>query len=277
VRRERNMGRRAIRVGTTTDRFTQRFERGLDPIVQTYALGGSERGSERGSVLVTFSLPGRALTPDTTADGRIFYPIRMRVTASAGPRLAASLDTLRSMLVPRPLVREERLQGAVELPVPPGSYTLQVVITQPSLPAGAAFRRDGVVVPTAAVPVLTLSDIVLGLRTSGLTWPRAGVRVPLNAAGAFPAKTDAELYYEAGGLAPGTAYRTRVEVMDPEGAKRLVGLEFEETAGAGAERYSRTLALSSLKKGRYTLVVRIEGPDGRTSAMRETPLLISGE
>ena len=67
-----------------------------------------------------------------------------------------------------------------------------------------------------------VSDLVLGVRGSGLVWVADRDTIPLNPLGQVAAGGDLEIYYQVFGLPAGGTYRTVVEVRR-EGRRPLLG------------------------------------------------------
>jgi hypothetical protein len=82
--------------------------------------------------------------------------------------------------------------------------------------------------------------------------------------------SDVELYYDVCNIASGP-FRTRVTLTRPtSGFQRLMGnsvdpinLTFDETAGRGAVRRHRTIALGNRPAGTYTLGIVVTDESGR--------------
>jgi hypothetical protein len=124
---------------------------------------------------------------------------------------------------------------------------------------------------------MVLSDLILGRSESGLAWSYAGEKVPLNPLNAFPKGSDAELFYEIGGLTTGAAYQIVTAVRkadDKPTAKPQVQVGFEITAAAGYERVHRSLGLGGLKPGAYVLIVTVAEAGSGQVARRERALNI---
>jgi hypothetical protein len=82
--------------------------------------------------------------------------------------------------------------------------------------------------------------------------------------------SDVELYYDVCNIAPGP-FRTRVTLSRPSsGFQRLLGnsvepinVTFDETAGRGAIRRHRSIALGNRPAGTYTLGIVVTDDNGR--------------
>ena len=271
---ERVRGREAVRRAMTTDRYTIAFDRPLDAIVQTFALPGRGKASSR--LLIEFAVPGQRVIPGGWVRGvRPFYPVEVWVRATREGRLMAEADTMRRFTLNRELKPDQYVYGIVELPLAPGRYALQVVLSQPLGGAGIALRRDTVQVPGPA-DSLVVSDLIVGRRGSGLLWRRGEDLVALNPLNGFPRDGTAEVYWEVGGLRPGAEYTTTIEIrrQGQRGDARLA-LKFTDHAVADPTPVTRTVDLNRLDPGGYTLTVRLAA--GSNVASRSVPLFITGK
>jgi hypothetical protein len=250
--RDRATAERALR----TDTYPLHFEEDLAPVIQLHAVGTPASGAT--GVLAVFAVPGDRLTPGPAApDGRTTYPLRIRlVAADTGGRAMHTVDTLRTFAVRGALGKGSWLNGIVELPLPPGAYDVRMLVTQPDTERGGAGGRLGVVIPSGAA-ALTMSDVVAGDARSGLVWRSHGAAVPLNPLGVFRRDAAVELYYELGGLRPGTGYRTMIEIGRGDAATDRVTVSFSETAESRVARVARSIGVQALPGGRYVLRVTV--------------------
>jgi len=259
LQREVLRNRRAIAAGVTSDGFPLHFKASLDAVVQVYGVGFGAGQARR--VLAVFAVPGRKLTPRKRPDGGpgLLYPVSIRLIAmdrAAGT--IRQLDTTRVFLTRDTLRGEQHLTGTVELAVPPGSYRVRTLVTSPGLDAGTGAGRDSIEIPASARDIV-LSDLILG-QEGGLTWPYGSQRVPLNPLNAYPKGAEATLFYEVGGLKPGTRYSSTVTVRRADqkpDAKPEFATGFEFTASGDYERVSRGLGLGNLKPGSFLLEVTV--------------------
>ncbi len=262
---ERSQGRASYTRGTNTDTYELHFPRSLSAKVQVLAVGWDEGGA---LVQVAYAIAGGSLTGVPTARGQV-YPVRLRfsVLDSAG-KSVASIDTTRFFLSRTPVPVTEHLVGRAEVHVAPGTYHYRVLVQQG--------EDAGLILPTDSVQVssetrLELSDLVLGRRDNHLSWIAAPEdTVYLNPLETFRRSEEMQLYYEVYGAVAGTVLKTEV-VVKKGGSGGLFGkggsaisLKFEETAQGAVTRSNRTLDLSKLKKGTYTLGVRVTLPSSYT-------------
>ncbi|MBI4502721.1 MAG: GWxTD domain-containing protein [Gemmatimonadetes bacterium] len=273
---ERARGRKAIRAGTTRDSYGLRFAHPLKPVVREMAVaGGGDSGENR--LLVSFAISGAHLLPFTRG-ATIVYPVALRVVAERSDGLIRTLDTLRTFAAGRRLDARDQLTGLLQIAVPPGTYRLRVVFSQPGTDAGAVTQDDSVDVPSLDANHPGLSDIVLGRRGEGPLWLTGGDSVPVSALASFPEGSDLSLYFEVHGVPRGERYHTRIEVVREGGGGLLglfrgnrtsVSLEYDGASVGEPTRVLQTLNVGTLSPGRYRLVVRAELRPGDARHTRE--------
>lgn len=252
-----------IKEGVTTDRYELTFPRRLPAVAQILSVGRGEGGS---LVHFTFAVRGDSIRPDTT-DGVISYPIRMRilVTSPSGEVVATS-DVTRHYRSNGPIPAGQFLTGRETLTIPPGLRAFRLAIQQGDSLGG--------VFPSGAIQVgrfgfgtdsLAISDLVLGSRTSGLTWmPTAEDTVYFNPLKTFRQGSNLELYYELYGLREGTPYGTHLSVRREGRGRPEITLSFAELAGKDVTRSRRIIVLDRLREGDYTMEIEVRAADGRT-------------
>lgn len=282
LRRQVERAQSWIRRGAATDTYTPRFAEPLEPVIQLFAMHGVRGEQRSGRVLAVFAVAGDQLEPRPASDGsgRSIYPLAIRIIASGPDGARHDVDTVRTFATAQPLGEGEYLLGSLELPVPPGRYSLHVRIEEgpaakadpvhetgrrPPIEAerGALVELDGVHVPGPGAGV-ALSSIVLGREGSGLTWWSGSERVALNPLNTVPENGTVQLYYELSGLERGADYRTRLAVYRRGDEKRsaLLTLSFTETAAESWSPTVRHLDIGRLSKGSYDLEVQVERTDG---------------
>jgi tetratricopeptide (TPR) repeat protein len=275
--REVARNRTAIAAAVATDGYPLHYKESLDAIVQVYGVGFGQGEAQR--ILAVFAVPGAKLVPRARPDRGpgVLYPIAFRLIAlDRTTGITRQMDTTRTFLARDTLRGDQHLTGLLELPVPPGFYQVRALVGQPGAEAGTGVGRDSVNIP-ASPTSMVLSDLILGRSESGLAWPYAGEKVPLNPLNAFPKGSDAELFYEIGGLTTGAAYQIVTAVRkadDKPTAKPQVQVGFEITAGAEYERVHRSLGLGGLKPGAYVLIVTVAEAGSGQVARRERALNI---
>jgi GWxTD domain-containing protein len=265
---ERDLVRRAVRTGTTSDSYRFDFEGDLRPVISLFVVGDAAR---RPQVHVVFAVPAGRLHP-LEAGGGVMYPLNLRVVIfdTAG-REIVRLDTLRTFRAAAALGGGSYLTERMVLMVPPGTWRAHVVIEEGRSGFGTMVR-DQRVDAYAMDRGFAVSDVVVGREGSGLVWRRrdgAG-DVALNPLGRFPEGGAALLYYELYGLPAGASVETRVTLRPMGGQsvfRRLLGRRsgadlsyttVTDTDGRMAVR--QRLDLTGVRAGRYSLELTLTDP-----------------
>jgi tetratricopeptide (TPR) repeat protein len=278
LQREVMKNQKAIAAGVSSDGFPQVFKKPLDAVLQVYGVGFGQGETRR--ILAVFAVPGRNLIPRSRPDGGpgLLYPVSIRLIAmDRAHGIVREMDTTRTFLAREALKGEQHLTGIIEMAVPPGNYQVRGLVTAPGVDAATGAGQDSVDIP-ASPRELMISDLILGRPESGLSWSYAGQKVPLNPLNAYPKGGDADLFYEVGGLNPGTSYQVTTSVRkadDDARAKPAVQSGFELAATAGYQQVNRGLGLSNLKPGAYVLQVTVTevGSDREVSRRRALNIL----
>jgi GWxTD domain-containing protein len=283
---ERRLGQRSVSLGTATDSYALRFAAPLEAAIQRHVVGGTRGGESR--LLLVFAVPGEDLVPEATSGG-IVYRLHVRVVVTVGTEPVLYLDTASVLTMARALGPREDMHGLLSLPIPPGRYQLRVVLTETRLGAGRVAADDSLDVPDFSAEGFGVSDVVVGRPGSGARWISGGDTVSVTARRRMARADPLQVYYEVHGLAPGEAYRTRLEVRKHGGGSvfgwlgRLFGgggppiaLSFEGVATGPTTRVLQTVDISDLAPGRYRLriLVRTDGPEEQLE--REIDLEIAG-
>jgi len=271
---DRSLGRDAIAAGTTTDTYPMRFDRDLAPVVQ--ALGVREGLGGEGQILVVFAAKGAGLSPRKVgSDSVIVYPVRLRLIAqSAETGAVYRMDTTRMFATGRVLRGEEYLTGQAKLPVPAGHYGVRIVVADERWQAGAAISRDSLTVPDLDTRDLAMSEPVLGRAGSGQIWVSPSDTVQLNPLNAYPVGSRVEVYYQVGGMKPGSSYETIIEIRR-RGKRDRVSAKFrDENLGWKTARL-RTIGLGKLPAGEYLLSVTTREVDGPAAVTRRQSLNVT--
>ena len=186
-------------------------------------------------------------------------------------------DAMTQRLLRTYLVRKR----AGTLPTPAGHFAWRAALEQG--------REAGVVLPTDSVtvrstgPLLSLSDLALGVRAASARWmPTPADTVLLTPFDLFLAGSPVELYYEVAGARAGTTYRHEIGVFRVGGADRVedrpvVTLRVDEATGTDAIRAHRTLQLARLKPGAYVVEVKVTAPDGTADVRRRMIRVVKPE
>jgi GWxTD domain-containing protein len=273
---ERERGRQAITLGTTTDSYRQHFPVTLDLVVHDFVMGERTTGERAGQELhVVFAVPAEELAPQPGRGGdQVLYPLHFRLlVADASDSVVARLDTLRVFAAPRPLRGAAYLTGRLAVPVPTGLYHYRVLVTTGDRDAGQILGRDSLAVEPLDGRQFAASDVVVGRAGSGLTWALQDDTVLLNPLDRFPEGEVAELYYEVYGLSRGAAYHTEVRLQKLGGSslfgaiRRLFGgsrspvlLAFDAVADGPVTRVHRGVDLRGVGRGEYLLTLRLTDP-----------------
>jgi hypothetical protein len=219
-------------------------------------------------MVVAFAIPAKELSHGAVS-GRTVYPVQFQVIAAAdrsGHRI--DLDTLRQFVTAAPLEHDEFLTGIIEVPLPPGGYSLSVVMTQPD-GHGAIAHLNAIDVPGHR-EALAISDLVLGREKSGVQWNSGATTVPLNPLNTYSRGGTAETYFQLSGLTPGTTYSAQFEIFraddDAKAAPRLK-VASPLTAPAARMEVSRSLVLTNLEPARYRVRLTVSGEGHAVAAV----------
>ena len=278
--RERGVGQRSIAVGTRTDSYGLHFDTPLQDARWEVLSVGQEGG--RSVVHLTWAVPGSSLRAVVSSRGTL-YPVRIRfsLTDVVTGRVVASVDSTSLFVSSGNVPRGEWLVGRIGVVAPPGRYLWRVAVQEGE--AGRVSPPDTVEV--AAESHLALSDLVLGARTANLRWLRSAEdTVFFNPSGGHRADVPLELFYEVLGIPVGEHYKTEIKVSRPGGLGpigRILGgrgsaisVKFEDEARSTRIADQRTLDLSRLRPGNYTLQVTLE--QGGKKVRRRAPFQVVG-
>ena len=273
---ERAVGRRGMRLGTTTDSWPLRFRAAI-PGTADFVAVGAEAGTPL--IHVVYAIPTTGLVAEPVVNG-VSYEVRVRASALSLDGLPIGvLDTIVRLYRPEPLPDGDYLRGRVPMRVPPGP-----VLMRAALETG----RGGLVTPTDTVRVMdpevsqpALSDLALGTRRIPLAWaPTADADSTwFHPRAAFRADDPMELLVEVAGVAPLAPYRLEIAVRRPGGGifRRLFGgggtavrVTFAAEHPGGVARVRRVLALDQLAPGAYEVevVLRVDGVAGEVRRTR---------
>jgi GWxTD domain-containing protein len=165
---ERRVGQASIALGTTSDSYELRFPEELKAHSEVLAVGRDSAGP---LVQIAYAIAGSSLEPVTVTRGYL-YSIRLRFVATDNRgQIVASLDTTRHFVAPASVPPQEHLVGRVSTTVRPGSLQYRLSLQQGEA-AGVTLPRDSVRVGPVTPSMLSVSDLVLGNRSTSLTWRR---------------------------------------------------------------------------------------------------------
>jgi len=271
---ERQIGRRSIERGTSTDSYEFAYTKDLRAVTGMLAVGGKDGQS---TLHVTYAIPGPALQP-VKSDRGLLYPVRLRLSAlDRSGRPAVTIDTTRVFFARSAVGPDQYLVGAMQVPVTPGWIRYRLGLEQ-GPDNGVMFAPDTMTLGDFSGRHLELSDLVLGARSAHLTWrPADGDTVWFNPTRLFNPKETMELYYEVHGLRPEATYHTEVRVYK-EGSGKVLGvfggrkpairLAFEDVATGVSTPVRRGIALDRLSTGRYWIEVVVKDEVGSERASR---------
>jgi GWxTD domain-containing protein len=267
---ERRVGQASIAVGTTSDSYELRFAKELKAHWEVLAVGQDSSGHQ---VQIAYAIAGSSLEPVTVTRGYL-YSVRLRFVAmDQRGAVVATLDTTRHFVAPEPVPPGEHLVGRVAATVPAGSIQYRLAIQQGE-EAGVTVPRDSVRVGSVSSAALSLSDLVLGNRTTNLAWRRTpDDTVLFNPLRTYHRSDEMELYYEIEGLKP-TPYNVQLTVRRKGsggglfrkifgGGGAAIRLKFDEQATTSNVNSHRLLKLDRLKPGNYILEVVVADAAGR--------------
>jgi len=267
---ERRVGQESIAVGTNSDSYELRFPQRLKAHSEVLAVGRDSSGPK---VQIAYAIAGSSLEPVPVTRG-FLYSVRLRFVAlDSRNQVVASLDTTRHFVAPAPVPPSEHLVGRAETTVPAGPLHYRLAIQQGEA-SGVTLPTDSVRVGPPQPAGLNLSDLVLGNRSTNLTWPRApDDTVLFNPLRIYRRSDEMELYYEIEGLKP-SPYTVELTVKKKGSGggifKKIFGgggaairLKFEEQATSPQVSTHRRLQLGRLKPGNYVLDLLVVDATGR--------------
>jgi len=280
VERAAARGWRDMAVGLTTDSYTLRFRRNLDPVARAYALSTPGGGNR---LVVAYAIPGNALEPASEVVP-VEYRLRVRTLVSTErDSLITARDSTRVVRHRARLERGEFLTGLVEFPLPVGRYNVRLVVSQEERQAGGSAAVTAIDLPDFGRPRLSLSDLVLGREGMGLRMLAGGDSIPVDPLNTYPVGASVDVYYEVVGIAAGSQYRTDIELVPVEGGddeaaleRRVpdIALSFDELSDAPIVRVTRRVDLGVLRAGQYRLRVRVTDPSSGTSRRQDASIAV---
>jgi tetratricopeptide (TPR) repeat protein len=273
---ERAIGRRSIRIGTTTDSWPRSYAIGLPAQAQLLATVGD---SASPMVRVAYAIPVSTLPAGLRSATTIAPHLRIAVIGLDGI-VATVIDTTVIATRAAPRGMPEQFLGVIPVRVPAGRYTARVGFELDH--AGVVSQRDTVDVPSATGPRLALSDIVIGAANVPLSWIGApGDTVTVNPVAVYRSSESMQLYFEVGATRD-SSYHVELVIRRP-GAKsllqRITGLfgasgdamrlGFDQRPRSATDLVHRELALQKLKPARYVLEVTVSRPGGDKVTRRQ--------
>lgn len=261
---ERAAGRKSIAIGLQTDTWKFGYELPMSADVDVVAVGSDPAGNQ---LQVVFAIPGSSLyAPPST--GTVVYPIRMRVAVrNAAGDVVRSIDTLRHFAASAPIPETGNLLGRLPIDLPPGNYTVRVALETES--RGLVTKPQQVHVAALTTAAIELSDLALGARTVPLPWRTGPADTAwINPLHRFRASEPMQLFFEVGGLAPGTAYRVQYAVLRVGRTDPLIQFGGNAVAAEMPDRVHRVIDIGRLGGGDYVLRVTASTATG-TKVVRQ--------
>ena len=261
--RERAAGRQSIQLGTNSDSYGLRFPGILEDARWDVLAAGSRDGATL--VHLAWGVPAKSLLAVASSRGTM-YPIRVRfsLTDLATGQVVSTIDSTTTFVSAQPVPRGEWLVGRIGVWTPPGRYQWRVAVQEGE--TGILSAPDTVVV--VGVRRMALTDLVVGSRSANLRWQRTPEdTVFFNPSATHRSDVPLELFFEVLGIPAGESYRTDVKVTRPSGLGPIgrlvtgggsINVRYTEESRGERTPIQRTLDLSRLKAGTYTLDVTIE-------------------
>ena len=277
---ERQLGRTYLAAGTTSDSYEPHFASDLDGACQVLAVG-----SDAGQPLlhVGCAVLGKSLVPVAVRQG-LLYTVRLRFAAAdQNGRIVASVDTTRRFIASQPIPPGEYVVSLVTIPVAAtGALDYRILLAEGDS-VGRVLPRDVVVTPPVESARLTISDLVIGNKNHHLAWhPTPEDTVYLNPLTTFRRSDTLELYYELIGADPNEEHSTTLVVRKgggrgasfqtgaSGGGSAQITLRFEEQSPVGHWAAQRSLSLSKLKPGVYTMEITVTAANGMKDVRRRS-------
>ena len=278
ARDERNLGRASIAEGTTSDTHELRYARVLPVVVRPLVAG---RRGDSSLVHIAFSVADLLPPEEIPAPFVTMVPLRLRFAAFDSTGAAVGrLDTtvVRRVDPARPAASER-----FALALPPGDWVYRMAVETVDS-AGTLLERDTLRVHDFTGH-LELSDLLIGRRGTA-QWISSPIDTAyVDPAQQFTPRQPLELYYEVYGLAPGSTFRTRLEVRKKKtgllskvfgGTPAAISFTFEEQQRGALVRARRTIDLDPLEPGVYIVAIEIVDGSDRT-VNRQTELTVIEE
>ena len=260
-----------------TDTHHPNFVRELPFLYDLYTFRGTPGKT---TVVAAFAVPANALETTNAQEGRVRYRFDLSlILADTASGTVSRTDDSSTVVVARPLSREDVLRAHLEVQVPPSPTTLQrVIVTDPTMPGIGQLYGGPFPIPDYSGKQLMVSSIAMGQPNATRGWTRGNVTLALVPTGQF-AHGSFSLYYEIYNLPSGHRYTTEVvieRVDKSTGAKlrELLGgksdirvkFEGESTADAsGTQRELREIQ-AALGKGRFRMTVTVrDNENGQTA------------
>lgn len=241
------------------------YELPLDASIHAVAVGSS---GDMPLLQVAYAIPGSALYP-SHVNGRIVYPIRLRVTVLQGSRLVTRVDTVRTFAVAEEIPANQSLLGRVAIPLAAGDYTVRMALETEG--RGTVAEPQAIHVAAIASRQIDLSDLALGARSVPLP-----VRLPhgdtlwVNPLQSFANSEPMQLYFEIHGLAAGSAYRASMKLYKTGDRQPQITLAFDGRTTTSPASVHREVDLGRFKPGAYIIEMTVTDPAGASAVRRRS-------
>ncbi len=281
VERAASRGWRDMAEGLTTDSYTLRYRRDLEPVARAYAL--SDPIGQGSRLLLAYAIPGNRLEPVSEA-APVTYRVNVRtLVGTERDSLIAFSDSVRSFRYRHALERGQFLTGAEEFVLPVGRYNLRLIVAQSEHEAGGSAELASLDLPDFRRPRLSMSDLVLGREGLGILIFNGRDSIPVDPLNTYPVGARVDMYYEVAGIPGGTPYATEIQLVaieDGDDEEALEGrapditLSFSEVAEAPFTRVRRQVDLGALRPGQYRLRVRVTDSASGTSRRQDATIAV---
>ncbi|HEY4321998.1 MAG TPA: hypothetical protein VGM77_12575 [Gemmatimonadales bacterium] len=234
-----------------TDDNRESFPRPLYASVQAFGIPGE-------GALVVFAVPARRLDPKAVS--AFAARIRIVIGDPLTGAFASVIDTVRQWTLKSPVNDDTQLTGYLLVPTPPGTWTVNGVISDPLRHAGTG--RQVLAVSTKPFDQsFQLSDLILGAPDGDLSWFHGGEPIPLNPRDRWRRGDVATISYTVDGLKPGATYQTTVELRRTSHPDSLTtSIAFPSQASGTRMSFQRELTLAGLTPDDYEVLVRVTDP-----------------
>ncbi len=230
--------------------------------LRIHHVGDPDAGTSR--ILLTYAAPTRLLKRVEARAGSDAFPIQLRIAGyDAATDRYVHIDTLQRLVLPAGY-NGNWVGGWLEVKFPNGNWRVSATMSQAveKGEAGGAqeIRRKVPIDPTAP---LRVSDPVAGI-ARGVSWIAPdGSEFLLNPTMVWAPRQPMQLYYEVYGIPDGTPFQTSIQVLEESDGTTKVDIRTTAESSGPAMVMRRTLDLSRLQEGTYTVRIQITA-EGRS-------------
>ncbi len=257
------LGMRSIATSTSTDAHPLRFPAPVTAQVLPIAIGAAAGGS---GVQVTVAL----VQPRQGAfDRRDTLRLRFAAFDSTGGAVVQFDSTVTYAPPPQRASADSSYTafGHFATTLPAGTWRWTAAV-QSGDSSGALLSSQLLTIPIHDASTLAVSSLAIGTRGEAAAWVVApGDTAWLTPRHGYRAGSTVELYYEVYGIPAGSPYKTEVIARRGDRDKGPgISLAFEEQSTGTPTRVARTVGLSALEPGDYTLAVRVTAANGAVAS-----------